>query len=237
MFSSRAIWAGNLLSFLSFVPVMATWFILTVYLQQVRGLSPVQTGAVFIPLSLAVIVGSQAGFRAVRRVSGSVLLLTGGLTAAFGLGGLAHLTDHIALTWLIVPGSITMAVGGLMFAPITLAATSAAPQHSGLASGLLNTTRQIGGALGLALLTTIAAGATDDHGGPVALTSGYAAALTAGAAVFASTAIAGALALPRSLGAPRLSPDQTPDHEPATGPEPEDPNAGLHPPRVGLRRR
>jgi EmrB/QacA subfamily drug resistance transporter len=239
VFSSRPIWAGNLLSFLSFVPVTATWFILTVYLQRIRELSPLQTGALFIPLSLAVIAGSQAGFHALRTVSARTLLLTGGLTAAVGLGWLAHLTTNTPLTWLIVPGSMTMVGGGLMFAPVTAAATSAAPEHSGLASGLLNATRQIGGALGLALLTSIAAGATgSDHRSPVALTSGYAAALIAGAAVFAGTALGGALVLPRRLGDVGLDPttDRTSQHGPAAEPGTEEENVRLHRQRAGRPR-
>jgi MFS family permease len=235
VFGSRAIWAGNLLSFMSFVPVMATWFVLTLYLQRIRGLSPLQTGTLFIPLSLAVIAGSQAGFRAIRHVSARTLLLTGGLTAAVGLGWMAQLTAHTGLAWLIVPGSIAMAGGGLMFAPVTLAATSAAPEHSGLASGLLNTTRQIGGALGLALLTTIATDATGAYRSRAALTSGYAAALMAGAAVFAATAVVGVLALPRRLGQARPSSEH--EHQAATEAEPEGPDARVHPQRAGLPRR
>jgi Major Facilitator Superfamily len=201
VFRSRLLSAGNLLSFSSFVPVMATWFFLTLYLQGVRGHTPIQTGLEFLPLSLAVVGGSQVSFRIVSRTDARWLFLAGGLIAAAGLAWLGRLSAATALPWVIVPGTVAMAGGGLMFAPVTIAATSGvAPEQGGLASGLLNTTRQIGGALGLAVLTTIAAARTGQ--GPAALSAGYATALSAGAAIFVATAIAGALALPARLDAP-----------------------------------
>jgi EmrB/QacA subfamily drug resistance transporter len=191
---SRSVAAGNLMSFLSFVPVMATWFTLTLYLQRVRGYSPLDAGLIFLPMSLAVIGGSQASFRAIARVDARLLFAAGGLVAAAGMAWLGRLSSATAMAWVVVPACIAMAGGGLMFAPITVAATSGvAPDQGGLASGLLNTTRQIGGALGLAVL------------GTVAVNAGYATALTLGAAIFVVTAIAGALALPGRLGPPRPS--------------------------------
>jgi hypothetical protein len=95
------------------------------------------------------------------------------------------------------PASVAMAGGGLMFAPITLAAVAGVPaDQGGLASGLLNTSRQIGGALGLAILATVAGAA----GTP---TGGFGGAFLAGAGIFVATALAGVLALPGELGASR----------------------------------
>jgi EmrB/QacA subfamily drug resistance transporter len=205
IFRSRLLLAGNLLSFLSFVPVMATWFFLTLYLQGVRGATPVQTGWLFLPLSLAVVAGSQLSFRAISRLDARGLFLAGGLIAAAGLAWLGRLSAGTQLLWVILPASLAMAGGGLMFAPITVAATSGLPpEQGGLASGLLNTTRQIGGALGLAVLGTVAAAHTGGHaaaGQGAALSAGYGAALSVGAAIFAATAIAGAVVLPARLGA------------------------------------
>jgi Major Facilitator Superfamily len=152
-----------------------------------------QAGLLFLPLSLAVVGGSQLSFRIVSRADTRALFGAGGLIAAAGLGWLSRLGAGTDLLWVIVPASVAMAGGGLMFAPITVAATSGAPpEMGGLASGLLNTSRQIGGALGLAVLGTIAAAHSD----------GYGAALGAGAVVFAATAIAGALLLPGRLVSP-----------------------------------
>ena len=88
-----------------------------------------------------------------------------------------------------------------MFAPITVAATSADTEQAGLASGLLNTSRQIGGALGLAVLGTIAA----VHSNAGDLASGYGVALRAGAAIYVATALIGALALPARIQRRRSS--------------------------------
>ena len=188
VFRSRLLSAGNRLSFLSFVPVMATWFFLTLYLQGVRGYTPTETGLWFLPMSLAVAGGSQVSFRVISRLDARELFLAGGLIAAAGMAWLGRLAAGTDPVWVIVPASVAMAGGGLMFAPITVAATSGVPpERGGLASGLLNTTRQIGGALGLAVLGTIAADA------------GYATALDVGAATFVATAIAGAIALPARI--------------------------------------
>ncbi|HEX6470040.1 MAG TPA: MFS transporter [Streptosporangiaceae bacterium] len=204
IFRARPVWAGNLLALLGFLPVPATWFFLTIYLQRELGLSPPRTGLSFLPLSLAVVGGAQAGFRLIRRLDARALFAAGGLTAAAGLAGLARLSPGTGLPFVIVSATVAMLGGGLMFAPVTVAATSVAAHQEGLAGGLLNTARQIGGALGLAVLETIAAaraagpaaGAAERAAG----TAGYTAAFATGAAVFLVTAVAGAIALPARLG-------------------------------------
>jgi Na+/melibiose symporter-like transporter len=192
VFSSRSLTAGNLTSLLSFAPVPATWFFLTLYLQGVRGYAPIPTGLIFVPMSLAVVGGSQLSFRVVSRVDPRPLFATGGMVAAVGLAWLGRLSPTTDLAWVLVPACIAMIGGGLMFAPSTVAATAGvAPDQDGLASGLLNTTRQIGGALGLAVLSGIAI-STRRPG----VTSGYGTAFTVGAAIFLAAALIGAIALP-----------------------------------------
>ena len=212
-FRSRALTAGNLLSFLSFIPVMATWFFLTLYLQSVRDFTPMQTGILFLPMSLAVVGGSQLSFRVIARLDARGLFLVGGLVAAAGLAWLGLLSADTGVAWVILPASVAMLGGGLMFAPIMVAATSGvAPEQGGLASGLVNTTRQIGGALGLAALGTMAA-AYAGAGQPEALSTGYAAALEVGAAIYVVTAIVGTVALPVRLGSPGPQRGVRPDRE------------------------
>jgi EmrB/QacA subfamily drug resistance transporter len=216
VFRSRALVAGNLTSFLSFVPVMATWFFLTLYLQSLRHASPLEAGLLLLPVSVAVIAGSQASFKLVSALDARALFAGGGVIAAVGLGWLGRFSADTALVWVIIPASIAMLGGGLMFAPIMIAATSGVgSERGGLASGLLNTTRQLGGAVGLAVLGTVAAAHATGPASvvlPDTVSSGFAAALTGGAIVFLATAILGAIILPAGLG-PRTGEQQprTPD--------------------------
>jgi EmrB/QacA subfamily drug resistance transporter len=218
VFRSRLLSAGNLLSFLSFVPVIATWYFMTLYLQAVRGFSPMETGLLFLPMALAVVGGSQLSFRLLSGLDARALFAGGGLVAAAGLAWLGRLGADTGVTWVIVPASIAMVGGGLMFAPIMVAATSGvAPDQGGLASGLVNTTRQIGGALGLAALGTIAAAHAGGEAGAAqaeVLSTGYAAALDIGAAIYMVTAIVGTIALPVRLDAPTPRSDRRPHRDP-----------------------
>lgn len=194
---------------------MATWFFLTLYLQGVRDFTPMQTGLLFLPMSLAVVGGSQLGFRAIARLDARALFVGGGLIAAAGLAWLGLLSADTGVLWVILPASVAMVGGGLMVAPIMVAGTSGvAAAEGGLASGLLNTTRQIGGAVGLAALGTLAAAHADAATG-AEQAAGYATALAVGAAIYVATAIVGALVLPARIGS--AAPEGT--SEP--GPEPE----------------
>jgi hypothetical protein len=218
-FRSRRLSAGNLLSFLSFVPVLPAWFFLTLYRQEVRGYAPLQAGLIFLPLSVAVAAGTQASFAVMARTDARLLFLAGGLTAAGRAAWLAQVNATGSPLWaVIVPACITMAGGGLMFAPITIAATSgAAPGQGGLASGPLNSSRQVGGGLGPAILGSVAAASAARHrgGSHASMSAGFAAAFAVSAGIFTVTAIAGALILPGKIGPPEPAPD-----EPSAGPGP-----------------
>jgi EmrB/QacA subfamily drug resistance transporter len=197
IFRSRAIAAGNVLSFLSFLPVVATWFMLSLYLQSVRGYSPLETGVAFLPLSLAVVVASQVGFRLSGRLSGRGLYAVGALVAAAGLGLLGGLSASMPLGYVLSAAVLAMLGGGIMFAPVMIVGTAHdAADQAGLASGLLNTSRQVGGALGLALLTTIAVSATGGAFAAAAETHGYARGFAVGAAIYGLNALVGWLTLP-----------------------------------------
>lgn len=212
-FRSRMLTTGNLLSFLSFFPVLSIWYFLTLYLQADRGFSALQAGLIFLPLTASVALGSQLSFRLVGRTDPRPLFAAGGMLAATGALWLGRLTPAGGLTaTVIVPAVLVMLGGGLMYAPVTVAATSGVPgERSGLASGLLNTTRQIGGALGLAALATVAAAATDRP--VVPSTAGYSAAFDAGAATFFVTAVLGALLLPRRFIGSPSDPSTTRSHK------------------------
>jgi EmrB/QacA subfamily drug resistance transporter len=198
VFTSRLVSAGNVLSFLGFAPVMATWFLLTLHLQVVRGYTPLETGMLFLPLSLAVVVGAQIGFRLLARADTRVLFAAGGLLGVLGLEWLSSVTAGTATptAWVAAAAVLTMAGGGVMFAPITVAATAGMPPgREGMASGLLNTSRQIGGAVGLAVVVSQAGAGPADAATGADPGLGY----SIGAAIFLVTALVGALVLPAQL--------------------------------------
>jgi EmrB/QacA subfamily drug resistance transporter len=194
---SREVVIGNVLGFLSFMAVFANWYFLSLYLQSVRHYSPAEVGLTFLPLTLAVIAGSQLGFAALRAFSPRVVVAGGALVAAGGLFWIgARLTPQQTVVGILLADAWSLVGGGVIFAPITVAATATvARSFSGVASGLLNTTRQLGGAVGLAVLSTIATAYGSHAGSPSSAagrTSGYGVAFAVGAALFVITAAVGA---------------------------------------------
>ncbi|CAN5290897.1 MFS transporter [soil metagenome] len=138
--------------------MFAMFFFLTLFVQNVLGYSPLKSGFAFVPVSLFIVLSAGAASVLIARVGARPLALTGTLTTALGMLWLSRLdVDSTYVSGLLFP-MIVLAVGlGLTFMPLTLAAVSnVADRDAGLASGVLNTTQQIGGSLGLAVLSTIA---------------------------------------------------------------------------------
>ena len=138
------------------------YFFLSLYLQQVNHYSPLKAGFAFSPAGLSTLVGAIIGTRIVNRLGARRQLIIGPAISAAGLLWLSRLDPGSGYLAHIGPPLVLFGIGiGLSFVPMTVAATSDVPVHlAGLASGLINTTRQVGGALGLAILATIAAGAS-----------------------------------------------------------------------------
>ncbi|MDE3070418.1 MAG: MFS transporter, partial [Acidobacteriota bacterium] len=140
------------------------WFVSSLYLQQVLGLSPLHTGLIFLPMSLMVAVGASRAGRLVGRfgvrsvLGGGLLMLTAGLVLLARIG-----PSGSGVIYVMIPGLITAAGIGMSIVPSTIAATQGAkPGQAGLASGLVNTSRQVGAGLGLAILVTLATQHTTD---------------------------------------------------------------------------
>jgi EmrB/QacA subfamily drug resistance transporter len=187
MFARRSIWTANLVMLLLAGSIFGMWFFVSLYLQDVLGYSPLRTGFAFLPQTVAIIVGAQISSRILLRTGPRPILLFGSLSTAGGLFWLAHAGVHSGYwTDLFVP-SVLITLGlGLSFTPLAYLATAGVPpREAGLASGLVNTSRQIGGAVALAALATIAVDRTVSvaraagplvHSTPVvldALTKGY----------------------------------------------------------------
>jgi EmrB/QacA subfamily drug resistance transporter len=180
------------------------WFVSSLYLQQVLGQSPLHTGLVFLPMALTIMFCARSA---------------GGLVNRFGVrpvlgGGLTMLTTGMLLftriessgspvVYIMIPGVLTAAGIALSIVPSTIAATQGAKEgQAGLASGLVNTSRQVGGGLGLALLITLATQHTSDLIGsgesvPDALTGGFRLAYLIGAAFAGAAAILTLVAIPK----------------------------------------
>jgi EmrB/QacA subfamily drug resistance transporter len=137
--------------------VFAMFFFLTQYLQNIVGYSPLRAGVSFLPVAVTIGAVAQVAARLVGRIGIRVLLLIGPAFSAAGLFWLSVLTVHSGYFGVIGPLLCIASGMGLSFVPLTLTAVAGVPQYeTGLASALLNTGQQIGGAVGLALLSTVA---------------------------------------------------------------------------------
>jgi EmrB/QacA subfamily drug resistance transporter len=211
IYASRTLRASNVVVFLLGASTFAMWFFMSLYLQQVRGYSPLRAGLAFLPMTLSIVVASTLASRGVTRVGAKPLLVAGMSLLALGLVLFTSLSPGGTYLGEILVPSLLAAVGmGMAFVPVTIAAVSGvAPHEAGLASGLVNTSRLFGGALGLAILAAIATAHTNTDlrhavGVHAALTHGFVVAFGIAAAFAAVGAVTAAVGLPQvSLRASR----------------------------------
>ena len=199
--------AANLVIALLYAAVFSMWFFLTLYMQQVLHYSALQAGLSFVPMTLSIVLCSSLAPRLVARMGVRPVLAAGMLSATAGLALLTGVAPGSSYLGTVLPGGVLAAGGlGLSLIPATIAAVQGVSSaQSGLASGLLNTSRLIGGALGLALLSTFAAAhskAEAAHGASAlsALSGGYQLAFAIGAIISLSGAIAAIVLLRPSAG-------------------------------------
>ncbi|MFB8034839.1 MFS transporter [Streptomyces sp. NPDC056004] len=147
---------------LAVIAMFGLFLFLTYYLQVVKGYSPIRTGFAFLPMIAGMITGStQIGARLMIRVPARKLMGPGFLTAAVGMLLLTQLEIGSSYVGLILPAQLLLGLGmGTAFMPaMSLATHGVEPRDSGVASAMVNTSQQVGGAIGTALLNTIAASA------------------------------------------------------------------------------
>jgi EmrB/QacA subfamily drug resistance transporter len=201
LFRLRNVATANVVGVLWAAAMFAWFFLSALYLQKVLGYSPLEVGLAFLPTNLvmgAFSIGLSA--KLVMRFGIRPPLVTGLLLAAAGLALFARLPVDGSFAVDVLPSMILLGCGaGMAFNPLLLAAMSdVEPQESGLASGLVNTAFMMGGALGLAVLASIAASRTDSllasgDGQLAALTGGYHVAFLVGALFAAAGALLGAV--------------------------------------------
>ena len=167
------------------------------------GYNALETGVAYLPLSFAIISSSAVASRVADRFGPKPVLVGGRLVATVGFALFTRLEADGDYAGRVLPAIVVIGVGlGMSFVPITIAATSGvAAEDSGLASGLLNTTQQVGGSLGLAVLSAVSTSritsALDDGSTlPAALTHGFTAAFTVSAILCAAAAVLAIVLLP-----------------------------------------
>ncbi|KUN98029.1 MFS transporter [Streptomyces caeruleatus] len=151
---------------LAIIAMFGLFLFLTYYLQIVKGYSPVKTGFAFLPMIAGMITGStQIGTRLMTRVAPRLLMGPGFLVAALGMLLLTQLEIGSSYAALLLPAMLLLGLGmGTAFMPaMSLATLGVKPQDAGVASAMVNTSQQVGGAIGTALLNTIAASATTSY--------------------------------------------------------------------------
>jgi EmrB/QacA subfamily drug resistance transporter len=196
IFRIRTITGINVSAVLIAAALFSMFFFISLYMQQVLGFSALEAGLAYLPLAVGIIITAGATAGLVTRFGFKPVLVSGLVVTAGGLIWFSQVSADGSYVSDILFPSLLAAIGlGLAFVSMTVAAVSGVEAHeAGLASGLINTSQQIGGALGLAILATIANGRTDDalaagDRAPTALTEGFQAAFAAGAGL----AIAGAI--------------------------------------------
>jgi EmrB/QacA subfamily drug resistance transporter len=201
IYSSRTLSSANLVVLLIGAATFGMWFFLSLYLQQVRGYTPIRAGLAFLPMTLCIVAGATFASRAVTRIGAKLMLVAGMVAQTAGLLLFTQISpDGTYLKEILVP-SLLVAIGiGLSFVPATISAVAGVDSdEAGLASGLVNTSRLVGGALGLAILAAIAAARTNStvHASAhAALTSGFRLAFLIAAAFALAGGLIAAFALP-----------------------------------------
>jgi EmrB/QacA subfamily drug resistance transporter len=168
IFRVRSLLTANLAMFLAFSGMFAMFFFNSLYIQQVLGFGPLKAGVSFLPFTAGVMLSAGLASSLAPRIGVRPVAATGMLLTVLGMFLFARMPVDGSYAIDVLPGMIVGSLGmGAIFMPLTLVATTGLEdEDQGLASGLFNTSQQVGGALGLAILTTIAAGQT--HGGSAA---------------------------------------------------------------------
>jgi EmrB/QacA subfamily drug resistance transporter len=221
MFRSRSLATANVVGVLWAAGMFAWFFMSALYLQQVLGYDALEVGLAFLPANVVMAVCSvSVSARLVMRFGFRIPLVAGLATAAVGLLLFARAPVGGSFAVDVLPSMVLLGLGaGIAFNPVLMAAMNdVAPEDSGLASGLVNTSFMMGGALGLAVLASIAASGADGSTAPAALLDGYHAAFLVGAVLAGLAAAIGGAGL---RGRPRAGTHESGDGAWDVGLEPE----------------
>jgi EmrB/QacA subfamily drug resistance transporter len=195
IFGMRSLSGSNAAMLLVASGLFAMFYFASLYMQEILGYRPLKAGVAFVPFTLGIIIGAIASQALIRRIGIRAVTFIGITMGTAGLLYFARLPTHGTYLRDLLPTIVVVSIGmGMTFVPLTLlATTNVQAEDAGLASGLFNTSQQVGGALGLAILSTLAASRTSNllphpalasigmH--DAALTKGYHVAFAVGAAM------------------------------------------------------
>ena len=190
IFRIQTLTAANIVGFVLGTALFAMFLMLTLYMQQVLGFSPLKTGIGYLAVAGTAILWANVAAAAVTRVGVKPALVFGMSLMTVGLLYFRQVSADGSYWKDLFPGFLIVGLGlPFAFVPVTIAAVAGTKrEEAGLASGLINTSQQIGGAVGIAILSTVAVSKTDDAlatgtAAPVALTDGFQAAFWTGAGI------------------------------------------------------
>jgi EmrB/QacA subfamily drug resistance transporter len=183
IFRLRTITGANVVGILVGASLFSMFFFISLYMQQVLGYSAIEAGLSYLPLAVAIILSAGIASSLVTKVGFKPILATGMVLIATGLVWFSQISADGSFLADILGPSLLAAVGlGFAFVPVTIAAVSGVEdREQGLASGLINTSQQVGGALGLAVLAAIANSEINGSRDPAVLTDGFSSAFLVGA--------------------------------------------------------
>jgi EmrB/QacA subfamily drug resistance transporter len=190
IFRLQTLTAANVAGFIMGTALFSMFLMLTLYMQQVLDFSPLKTGIGYLAVAGTAVIWANVAAAAVNRVGVKPALIVGMSLLTIGLLYFTQVSVNGSYWADLFPGFLILGIAiPFAFVPITIAALAGTkPQEAGLASGLINTSQQIGGAVGIAILSTIAVSTTDDAVAsgtaiPNALTDGFVNAFWAGAGI------------------------------------------------------
>src|SRR6478735_11089474 len=205
IFRVRSLTTANLSMFLAFSGMFAMFFFNTLYIQKVLGFGPLKAGVSFLPFTAGIMISAGLASAFAPRIGVRPVTATGMVLTILGLLLFARMPVNGSYASDVLPGMILSSLGmGAIFMPLTLVATTGLKdEDQGLASGLFNTSQQVGGALGLAVLSTVAVGHTSDPNSLPDVVHGWQYAF-GGAAVLVAASLVVFLALLRSRDVARI---------------------------------
>jgi EmrB/QacA subfamily drug resistance transporter len=196
VFRIKGVAAADVTQLIGVAGIIAMFFFLTLYMQNVLGYSQIQTGLAYLPLCFGVGIAAGVASSLLGRVGTKPVMVVGALIGAGGVFWLSRVPVGGSFAADILPGTLLAALGlGAMFVAVTTAANEGVPAHqAGLAAALLNASQQVGGALGLAIFSALATARTRDQlaahvAVPDAMTAGFQRALLACAICLAAAAV------------------------------------------------